>query len=540
MAGLAASFGSGAMTNSVPEFGTDTNCFLIIGSNTSEAHPLISMHVLQGKQRGAKVIVVDPRKTQIGKWADLHYSLRPGTDVALLNGLMNIIISEGLHDEAFIKERTEDFEPLKTLVSGYTPEKVSAICDIPADGLYAIARTYATIKPAAILYTLGITEHVTGLDNVKSIANLAMLCGNMGILGGGVNPLRGQNNVQGACDMGALPNVYPGYQVVTSADVQKKFQDAWGSTGPLTVGMTSTEMLPAAGEGKIRGLYIFGENPMMADPHINHVRHCLEQTEFLVVQDIFLTETAQLAHVVLPGASFAEVEGTYTNTDRRVQRVRKAIEPLPGTKENWRITCELAAKMGSNAFGFDSAKAIMQEISRLTPSFGGISHDRLDAEGGLQWPCPAADHPGTPYLHKGKFSRGLGKFAAIEFREADELPDAEYPLLLTTGRIMFHYHTGSMTRRSKKLESEAPEAYIEMHVDDAKKIGLNGHKRVRVSSRRGEIELGVRITDDIRRGVVYIPFHWAEAAANVLTNNALDPVTKTPEYKVCAVRVVAA
>lgn len=495
------------------------------------------MRVLQGQKRGAKVIVVDPRKTQIGYWADIYCPLRPGTDVALLNGLMNIIIREGLHDEAFIKERTEDFEALESLVAEYTPEKVAKICDVSVEDLHEIARTYAKSKPAAILYTLGITEHVTGLDNVKSIANLAMLCGNMGILGGGVNPLRGQNNVQGACDMGALPNVYPGYQVVTNPEVQKKFQDAWGSTGPLTVGMTSTQMLPAAGEGKIRGLFIVGENPMLADPNIQHVRHCLEHTEFLVVQDIFLTETAELAHVVLPGASFAEEDGTFTNTERRVQRVRKAIDPISGSKEDWLITCEIAKKMGAKGFDFTSPRAVMEEISQLAPIYGGINYDRLETLGGLQWPCPTVEHPGTPYLHKGKFSRGLGKFHAIEFKEAAELPDDEYPLVLTTGRIMWHYHTGSMTRRSRKLESEAPEPYIEMHVDDAKKIGLNGHKHVRVTSRRGQIELGVRVTKDIRRGVVYMAFHWREAPANALTNNALDPVTKTPEYKVCAVKV---
>jgi formate dehydrogenase alpha subunit len=540
VAGLAASFGSGAMTNSIPEFGTDTNCFFIIGSNTSEAHPLMASHILKGQGRGAKVIVVDPRKTQIGRWADIYCSLRPGTDVAFLNGLIHIIISEGLHDKAFIEERTEGFETLESQVAEYTPQRVSQICDVPIDDLFEVARTYATIKPAAILYTLGITEHTTGLDNVKSVANLGMLCGNMGIAGGGVNPLRGQNNVQGACDLGGLPNVYPGYQVVTVPEVQKKFQDAWGSAGPLTVGLTSTQMLPAAGEGKIRALYIFGENPMVADPNINHVRHCLEHTEFLVVQDIFLTETAQLADVVLASASFAETDGTYTNSDRRIQRVRKAIQPIGGSKQNWLIFCELAQKMGADGFDFPSAQAVMEEISRLTPSYGGINYERLETLGFLQWPCPSADHPGTPYLHKGKFARGQGQFFGIEFKEAAELPDPEYPFVLTTGRIMFQYHTGTMSRRSPKLEQEAPEAYIEMHPDDAKAIGLNGHKRVRVSSRRGQIELGVRITNHIRRGVVFIAFHWAEAAANALTNNALDPVTKTPEYKVCAVKLEAA
>lgn len=502
---------------------------------------MIGMRVVKGQKRGAKVIVLDPRETQIGRLADIYYPLRPGTDVALLNGLMNIIISEGLHDQAFIEERTEDFEALKCLVAEYTPERVSEICNIPVEGLYEVARTYATIKPAAILYTLGITEHTTGFDNVRSIANLGMLCGNLGIPGGGVNPLRGQNNVQGACDMGALPNVYPGYQAVTIPEVHQKFEDAWGSAGPLTIGLTSTQMLPAAGEGKIRGLYIFGENPMVADPNTNHVRHCLEHTEFLVVQDIFLTETAQLADVVLASASFAETDGTYTNTDRRVQRVRKAIEPIGGSKENWRIICEVARKMGAKGFDFPSAQAVMEEVNRLTPSYAGITYERLETLGGLQWPCPSVDHPGTPYLHKGKFSRGLGKFFAIEFKEAAELPDAEYPLVLTTGRIMFHYHTGSMTRRSPKLENEAPEAYVEIHEEDARQIGLTPrHNRVRVSSRRGAIELGARITRRIRRGVVYIPFHWAEAAANVLTNDAFDPVTKTPEYKVCAVKVEAA
>ncbi len=528
------------MTNSIPEFETDTNCFLIIGSNTSEGHPLIATRILRAKKRGAKVIVLDPRKNQIGHWADIFHTFRPGSDVAIFNGLMNVIISEGLEDKAFIAERTEDFDALKTLVAEYTPEKVAEISGVPADTLREIARTYAKGKPAAIIYAMGITQHTTGVDNVKSTSNLAMLCGNMGIPGGGVNPLRGQNNVQGACDMGGLPNVYSGYQAVTIPEVQKKFQDAWGAAGPLTVGLTVTEMLHAAQEGKVRGLFVMGENPMVSDPDLNHVRHCLEHTEFLVVQDIFLTETAQMAHVVLPGASFAEKDGTFSNTERRVQRVRQAIKPIGDSKEDWVIICELAQKMGAKGFDFQSAKAIMEEINQLTPSYGGITYERLEELGSLQWPCPAVDHPGTPYLHKGKFSRGLGKFFALEFKEPNELPNEDYPFTLTTGRLMFHYHTGSMTRRSKKLHSEVPEAYVEINVDDARKIGLNGHKRVRVSSRRGQIELGVRVTDDIKRGVIFIPFHFAEAAANTLTNSAIDPIAKIPEYKVCAVKVEVA
>ncbi len=537
MAGLAASFGSGAMTNSIPEFEEYSNCFLIIGSNTSEGHPLIATRILKGQKRGAKVIVLDPRKNQIGHWADIFYTFRPGSDVALFNGLMNVIISEGLADEAFITERTEDYEALKTLVAEYTPEKVAEITSVPADGIREIARTYAKGKPAAIIYAMGITQHTTGVDNVKSTANLAMLCGNMGIAGGGVNPLRGQNNVQGACDMGGLPNVYSGYQAVTIPDVQKKFQDAWGSTGPLTVGLTVTEMVHAASEGKIRALFVIAENPMISDPDLNHVRHCLEQTEFLVVQDIFLTETAQMAHVVLPGTTFAEKDGTFTNTERRVQRVRKAIEPIGDSKPDWVIICELAKKMGAQGFDFNSPSEVMNEINRLTPSYGGITYERLEELGSIQWPCPNVDHPGTVFLHKGKFARGQGKFFALPFKEPAEMPDEEYPFTLTTGRIMFHFHTGSMTRRSPKLESEVPEAYVEMNIYDAQKMGLNGHKTVRVTSRRGEIELGVRVTDDIKRGVIFIPFHFAEAAANMLTNSAIDPVAKIPEYKVCAVKV---
>lgn len=525
------------MTNSIPEFEHETNCFFIIGSNTSEGHPLIATRILKAQKRGAKIIVVDPRQNQIGRWADIYYSFRPGTDVALINGLMHVIIEESLADQDYIVARTENYDALKAMVAGYTPEKVAEITGIPAGGIREIARAYATSKPSAIIYSMGITQHTTGVDNVKSTANLAMLCGNMGIPGGGVNPLRGQNNVQGACDMGALPNVYSGYQPVTVPDNQAKFQEAWGNTGPLTAGLTITEMIEAAGNGKVRALYVMAENPMMSDPDLNHARHCLEQAEFVVVQDIFMTETARLAHVVLPGVSFAEKDGTFTNTERRVQRVRQAIEPLGASKPDWKIICQIAQKMGAAGFDFSSPEEISVEISRLTPSYAGISYQRLEELGSLQWPCPAPDHPGTAYLHKGKFTRGLGLFSAIEFKEAAELPDVEFPYTLTTGRLMFHFHTGSMTRRSKKLDKEVPEAYVEINPLDAKKIGLNGQKRVFVTSRRGQIELEARVTESIKPGIVFIPFHFAEAAANVLTHAAIDPVAKIPEYKVCAVKI---
>ena len=537
MAGLVAAFGSGAMTNSVPEFSEHTECFLIIGSNTTEAHPLVASHILKAKERGAKIVVIDPREVQIGRLADLYLCFRPGADVAVLNGLMNVIISEGLADEEYIAARTEGYEEMKALVGEYTPERVEEISGIPADDLRAAARMYAQNKPSAILYAMGITQHTTGTDNVKSCANLAMLTGNMGIPGGGVNPLRGQNNVQGACDLGALANVYPGYQAVTNPEIQAKFEKAWGSTSDLKVGLTVTAMIDAAGDGRVRAMYVMGENPMVADPDINHARHCLEQIEFLVVQDIFPSETAQLAHVVLPGASFAERDGTFTATDRRIQLVRKAIEPIGESKPDWEIICLLAQRMGASGFDFPSPKEVTDESAELTPIYGGVSYERLEELGFLQWPVPTFDHPGTPYLHKGKFSRGLGHFHALEFKEAAELPDEEYPFILSTGRVMFHWHTGTMTRRSEKLHQEVPEAYIEMHPDDTALIGLDGAKRVRVASRRGEIELGVRVTKRIRPGVVFIPFHFAEAAANALTHAALDPTAKIPEYKVCAVKV---
>jgi formate dehydrogenase alpha subunit len=531
------------MTNSVPEF-EETDCFLITGSNTTEAHPLIATRVMRAQRRGARVIVVDPRDVQIAKIADLHLQQRPGTDVAWLNGMMHIIIKEELFDQEFVETRTEGFEELKATVADSTPEWVEEISGIPAADLIEAARSYAQAERGAILYAMGITQHTTGVDNVISCANLAMLTGNVGKPGTGVNPLRGQNNVQGACDLGGLPNVYSGYQSVTAESVQAKFQEAWGNASPTRVGMTVTEMTDAALEGDLRALYVLAENPMVSDPDINHVREALKQCEFLVVQDIFPTETVELADVVLPGVTYAEKDGTYTGTDRRVQRVRQAIEPLGDSRADLEIISSLAQRMngeGSSApFGgweYASPGAVMDEIAALTPIYGGVSYDRLEDAGDVQWPVPTVDHPGTPYLHKGKFSRGLGHFTAVAFQEPAEAPSDEYPLTLTTGRIMFHYHTGSMTRRSEKLDREVPEGYVEISPEDADRLGLGKSERVRVVSRRGMIETRAWITRRVPPGIVFIPFHFAEAAANVLTNPALDPVAKIPEYKVAAVRV---
>lgn len=494
---------------------------------------------MRAKEKGAKIIVVDPRTTQISMLANLHLKQEPGTDVVWLNGMMNLIISEGLADQTFIAERTEGFEELKSTIAEYTPEYVEKIAGIPAVELAQAARMYGGAECASIIYAMGITQHITGIDNVVSCANLAMLTGNVGRPSTGVNPLRGQNNVQGACDMGGLPNVYPGYQRVNDSALRDKFENAWRISLPDQIGLTVTEMVDLAGTGEVKAMYVMGENPLLADPDINHARKCMRKLDFLVVQDIFLTETAELADVVLPGSSYAEKDGTFTATDRRIQRIYKAIDPVGDSKPDWQIINQLAQQMGAPGFNFKSPEEIMVEIAALTPIYGGITYERLTNGVVLQWPCPEEDHPGTPFLHKNMFSRGFGKFHAITYKEPAETVDQEYPLILTTGRIMFHFHTGTMSRRSDKLNNEVSEAYIEIHPDDAAKLGNGSTNRVRVRSRRGEIELVARITDRIKPGVVFIPFHFAEAAANALTNSAFDPVAKIPEYKVCAVKVEA-
>lgn len=540
VAGLVISFGSGAMTNSIEELEL-ADCILVTGSNTTEGHPLIATRIYRAVARGAKLILVDPRNVQLASLATLHLRQRPGTDVAWLNGMMHVIITERLTDEAFVQERTEGFEALKEVVSQYTPERVEKITGIPAADLVAAARMYAQADKGSIVYAMGITQHTTGVDNVVSCANLAMLTGNVGREGTGVNPLRGQNNVQGACDVGGLPNVYPGYQSVTDEAVRDKFRRAWGNVpADPKVGLTLTEMVHAIEQGRLRALYIMGENPAVSDPDAQRIRRALSELDFLVVQDIFPTETARLAHVVLAGASFVEKEGTVTGTDRRVQLSRKVIEPLGQSRADWEILCELGRRLGSKGFDFQSPAQIMDEIASVTPIYGGVNYGRLEELGSLQWPCPTHDHPGTRYLHKGRFSRGMGRFVPVQFKEPDELPDEEYPFMLTTGRVMFHWHTGSMTRRSAKLHQEVPEGYVEINPEDAARLGIGKSSWVRVSSRRGTIETRAWITRRVPPGVIFAPFHFAEAAANILTNAALDPVAKIPEFKMCAVRLECA
>ena len=538
VAGLAATFGSGAMTNSIDEL-ESTDLILATGTNTTENHPVIGAKVKRAVRRhGTKLIVIDPREIDLVKYADIWLRQKPGTDVAVFNGLMNVIIAEGLYDKEYVAGRTEGFEALKAVVAKYTPESVEKISGVPAEDLKKAARMYAQAGRASIIYAMGITQHITGTDNVKSVANLAMLCGMVGIEGGGVNPLRGQNNVQGACDMGALPNVYPAYQPVAGEDVRKKFEAAWKAALSPKPGLTLMEIMAAAGSGKIKALYVMGENPLLSDPDLQHVAKELQKLDLMIVQDIFLTETAQMADVVLPACAFAEKEGTFTNTERRVQRVRKALEPPGEARADWEIICGISSRMGY-PMTYASAQEIFEEIRTVTPSYAGITYDRLEKEG-LQWPCPTVSHSGTKFLHKDKFSRGLGLFTALEYIPPNELPDQEYPFLLSTGRVLYHYHTGTMTTRARGPVERCPESLVEIHPEDAGKLGIADGQKVRVTSRRGTVEVKARITEKSAPGSIFMNFHFTEAPVNFLTNPALDPTGKIPEYKVCAVKLEAA
>lgn len=537
------------MSNSMDDVAGFAQAMLIIGSNTTEQHPVFGAKIRQAVlRRKVKLVVADPRKIDIAEFATLHLQQRPGTDIALLNGLMNIILAKGWEDQKFIAERTEGFEDFKALIEQYTPDKVAETTGVPVEQLYEAAEILATNKPMAVIWAMGITQHIVGVRNVMDLANLQMLLGNMGVPGGGVNPLRGQNNVQGACDMGGLPNVYPGYQPVVNEDARKKFEAAWGVSLPNKVGITVTEMIPGIIEGKIKALYILGEDPIMSDPDTEHVRHCLDECDFIVLQEIFPSETAPYADVLLPGVTFAEKTGTFTSTERRIQMVRQAVESPGEAREDWRITAELARRIlaggqrqvsGGTHAGWDytSTEQVMAEVAALTPSYAGVSFERLERGDRLQWPVKSTDHPGTPVLHIGQFTRGLGKFAPIEHVPPAELPDDEYPILLSTGRVLYHWHGGEMTRRAKGLMEVYGQALVEVNPDDAERLGLNGNKRVRVTSRRGSIEAEAWVTDRVPPGMVYTNFHFPETSANILTLIALDPVAKIPEYKVCAVKV---
>ena len=509
---------------------------MVIGSNTTETHPVIGYRIKAAKKNGASLIVADPRNIDLVDHADIFLQLRPGTNEALLNGLIQVIIAEGLADERFIQERTEGFAEMAAVVQKYTPEYVQKITGVQAEDIRRAARLYAEAENSAILYTMGITQHTTGTNSVLAVANLALVTGNIGKPSSGVNPLRGQNNVQGACDMGALPNVFTAYRRVEERDVRGRFEKAWGARLNPRPGLTVTEIFDAILADKIKFLYIMGENPALSDANLHHVQEALEKVEFLVVQDIFLTDTAAYADGVLPAAAFAEKQGTFTNTERRVQLTRQAVNPPGEAKADWLILCELARKLGL-VWRYTTPEDIFREIVLLTPSYAGISYQRLEEEGGLQWPCPDAEHPGTSYLQEGEFVRGKGLFTPVEYEPPAEEPDEEYPLLLTTGRCLYHYHTGTMTRRTKGIAPFRPEELAQISQEDAVKMGIKDGDLIKVSSRRGHVQVRVEVTELVPPGVVFMTFHFHEAAVNLLTSNALDPVAKIPEFKVCAVRI---
>jgi len=530
VAGMSQSLGSGAMTNSIKDL-EGAECILIIGSNAAETFPIIMGEIYRAKDRGARLIVVDPRETEVAKNAHIHLQIRSGTDIPLICGMMRHIIDHSLEDRAYIAARTQGFETLNEYLTGWTVERAAEECGLDGDMIRESAETYATAAEASIVFCMGITQHACGTANVLAICDLALLCGHVGKEHSGICPLRGQCNVQGACDMGGLPDVYPGYQRVSDPEIRKKFEDAWGRELSDRPGLAVTETIGSGG-GDIRSVYIMGENPVMSDPNRNKTLEFLKHLDFLVVQDIFPTETTQFAHVILPGGCFAEKTGTFTNTERRIQLLRKAVDPPGKAKDDFAILCMLGKAMGLG-FDYTHPSEVMDEIASLTPLYGGVHFYRL-GHGGLQWPCPTNDHPGTPFLHKGKFTRGKGLFVVPEYTPPVESPDHDYPYIFITGRMFCHYHTGTMTRRSPSLNREADKPFVEINPVDAARIGIRDGDAVRVSTRRDAIVTTAHITERVSRGSIFAAFHFFEAPADALTIDALDPVSKVPEFKVCA------
>ncbi len=544
VAALTIAIGSSAMSNSIAEM-KDLEVFIVVGSNTSETHPVISTFLREAVVKGgAKLIVADPRQIEMSNFATHWLRQKPGTDVALFQSMAQVIIEEKLYDADFVDKRVDGFAAFAESIQDCTPEWAETVTGVPAESIRESARLYANANVAAIYWGMGISQSVHGTDNALSLANLALLTGNLGKAGGGLNPLRGQNNVQGCSDSGGLPNVFPGYQSVTDPEIKAKFERDWGVLLNPEAGLTTMEMVDAAEKGVIRGYYVMGENPMMSEPDLRHARHVMEELDFVLVQDIFMNETGEYADIILPASSFAEKEGTFTNSDRRVQLIREAV-PAPGeARADWEIISDLAqrveAKLGrdtSAGFDFGSASAIWDEMARLTPDFQGITHERIAREDGVHWPCPTPDHPGTPYLFIEAFPSGKGKLTPLNYRPSQELPDDEYPLLLSTGRVLYHWHGGTMTRRSK-LDDIYPEPTVEIHPKDAQPLDIHAGDWIKVRSRRGEIKVKALITERSRPGMVFIPMHFAEAAANELTLDARDPKAKIPDYKVGAVKLM--
>jgi formate dehydrogenase alpha subunit len=543
---LQQAIGSSAMSNAAAEV-LHSDVFIITGSNTAETHPIIALQMKQAvHSRGARLIVVDPRRVEMVEHAALWLQQKPGTDVPLFSAMAHVILEEGLVNSDFISHRTENFEEFAASMKAFTPEYAERISGVPAEKVREAARMYAGAKNAAIYWALGIPEHTHGVDNALSLVNLSLLCGQIGRQGTGLNPLRGQNNVQGASDAGAMPWHYPGYQEVDDPQVQAKFAAAWGSAPPAARGLTTPEIVGAAGRGEVRALFIMGENPMMSEPNLNHTAECMAKLEFLVVQDLFINETGALADVFLPASAWAEKEGTFTNTDRRVQLVRKAVEPPGQARADWQIVAELARRLGARlgsdlttaphaGWDYSSPSQALAEMGELVPAYRGITYERLAGDG-LQWPVPTSDHPGTPFLFADTFPRGRARFHPLQYHASPERTDATYPFILTTGRVLYHWHGGTMTRHSK-LDDVFPEALIEINPADGGRLGIREGDAVRVTSPRGTLVVRAFITERVGEGVVFMPFHFVEAAANVLTSDALDPQAKIPGYKVSAVRI---
>ncbi|BAL81319.1 formate dehydrogenase subunit alpha [Caldisericum exile] len=535
VAGLGKALGAGAATNPIDDI-KNADVMFVIGSNTTETHPVIAQFIKENKKkRGAKLIVCDPRNIDLAQYADIFIQHYPGTDVALLNGMMKVIVDNGLIDKEFIENHTEGFEDLLKVLKNYDLDKVSKITGVDKKLIESAAITYAKGPNSMIFYTMGITQHHVGVDNVLSIANLALITGHIGKVGNGIDPLRGQANVQGACDVGALPDVYTGYQKVTDETVRKKFEEFWKVKLPDKVGYAVSQFGDLALDGKLKAVYAMGENPLVTEADVRHVKEGFEKLEFLAVQDIFLSETAQIADVVFPAKAAYEKFGTFTNTERRVQLLKPARTPHPNVKDDWEIVCEVATKMGY-PMHYKDAEEIWEEIREVTPSFKGITYKRLK-ENSLQWPCPDITHPGTKILHYGgNFKRPNSKalITGVEFEPPVEIPDNEYPFVLTTGRILFHYHSRNETRRVKVLESFVPENFVEINPEDAEALNIKDGDNVKVKTRRGEIVVKAKISQKPKKGVVFVSFHFSEANANILTINALDPVARIPEYKACA------
>ena len=524
------------MTNSIPEI-RDTDFLFVTGSNTTEAHPIIAMEMKRAIRRGAKLAVSDPRAIPLTEWADWHMALKPGTDVWLLNAMAHVIVTEGLTDDEYIEKNCENWDAVRETVLRYPPEEAEGVTGVPAALIREVARAYATAEKAGIYYTLGITEHTTGTDNVYALSNLVLMTGNLGKRSAGMNPLRGQNNVQGANDAGATPVFYPGYQRVDEPGIAEKFAEAWGVPQSNVPGLNLNEMMKEMPKGNIKGIFLMGEDIVISEPNVCQVEMGMNQLEFLAVQDIFFNESCRFADVILPAACFAEKEGVFTNSDRRVQRVRKAVDPPGQARPDWKVLLDLMKRAGLEQPDYEHPREIYAEMASLAPKFAGISHERIEREGGLQWPVPSPDAPSTEYLHKGGVLRGKGRFEPVEFRPPFELEDAEYPLVLSTGRTLYHYNVATQTRRSEGLSGKQPEGFVEIHPKNARQLGVEDGQMVDVVTRRSRVKARAMVSRQVKFNRIWMPFHFPEMRTNELTVDAGDAVTGTGEYKVCAARI---